>query len=189
MPVVADTSTRPSLTLVPPDEDFADEGDTLAPEPDPEPFVDEPVADESTAREQEIEARIEELEAADVPRQQSLIEIRDNELAQLRQELAQIRGEVYEPVLDDPFADGVDDEIMDDADAELVCALADVVGEYAVQPDRRQQKRDRCEEGQRQYYDPEVGQPAVEDRCHAGGSSEENVWILLLQEVIDGSHQ
>jgi pilus assembly protein FimV len=120
VPVVADTSTRPSLTLVPPDEDFADEGDTLAPEPDPEPFVDEPVADEPTSREQEIEARIEELEAADVPQQQSLIEIRDNELAQLRQELAQIRGEVYEPVLDDPFADGADDEIVDDVDSELV---------------------------------------------------------------------
>ena len=38
--------------------------------------------------------------------QQSLIEIRDTELANLRQELANIRGEVYEPpVSDDPFVD------------------------------------------------------------------------------------
>ena len=48
-------------------------------------------------REQELVDRIAELEAADVPQQQSLIEIRDNELAALRQELAEIRGEVYEP--------------------------------------------------------------------------------------------
>ena len=41
--------------------------------------------------------RIAELEAADVPQQQSLIEIRDNELAQLREELARIRGEALEP--------------------------------------------------------------------------------------------
>ena len=34
-----------------------------------------------TTREEDIEARIAELEAADVPVQQSLIEIRDNELA------------------------------------------------------------------------------------------------------------
>ncbi len=52
--------------------------------------------------------RIAELEAADVPQQQSLIEIRDNELAQLREELARIRGEVYEPALDDPFVDDPD---------------------------------------------------------------------------------
>ena len=44
---------------------------------------------EPTSREQEIEDRIAELEAADVPDQQSLIEIRDNELASLRQELAE----------------------------------------------------------------------------------------------------
>lgn len=114
---VADSSTRPSLTLVPPDEDFGDDADTLAPEPEPDLFAD----DEPQTREDEINQRIAELETADVPQQQSLIEIRDNELAQLREELARIRGEVYEPALDDPFADDPDaDLIADDAADDMV---------------------------------------------------------------------
>ena len=115
---VTDTSTRPSLTLVPPDDDFADEGETLAPEPEPEPYLEpEPfVDDELSPREQEILDRIDELEAADVPEQQSLIEVRDNELAQLRDELARIRGEVIEPALDDSLADSIDD-VADETDA------------------------------------------------------------------------
>ena len=44
-----------------------------------------------------------------MPDQDSLIEIRDNELAQLRQELAQIRGETYEPPVDE-------EPVLDDAD-------------------------------------------------------------------------
>ena len=91
---------QPRLTLVPPD--------------------DEPVAgdyDESSiyeppSREDEIVDRIAELEAADVPNQQSLIEIRDNELAALRRELAEIRGEVYEPP---PPVEVVDETPVDDA--------------------------------------------------------------------------
>ena len=118
---VDDSTTRPSLTLVPPDDDFPDDADTPAPEPEPEPdlFAD----DEPLTREDEINQRIDELEAADVPQQQSLIEIRDNELAQLREELARIRGEVYEPALDDPFADdpaGDADLIADDAVADAM---------------------------------------------------------------------
>ncbi|MEJ2128083.1 MAG: FimV/HubP family polar landmark protein [Woeseiaceae bacterium] len=116
----SDTSTRPSLTLVPPDDDFADEGDTLAPEPEPEPYEEpEPfVEDEPLGREQEILDRIAELEAADVPQQQSLIEIRDNELAQLREELARIRGEEFEPAVADDLADETGDIIGDDAVAD-----------------------------------------------------------------------
>jgi pilus assembly protein FimV len=114
----APAEPEPSLVLVPPDDedlgigyedDIADEADTnIVP----------------TTREDEIEARIAALEAAEVPYQQSLIEIRDNELAALRQELAEIRGEVYEPPVDEaaeePFVDeqGVaaetDDEILVD---------------------------------------------------------------------------
>ena len=111
---VEDSSARPSLTLVPPDEDFSDDADTLAPEPEPEPelFAD----DEPQTREDEINQRIVELESADVPQQQSLIEIRDNELAQLREELARIRGEVYEPVPDDPFVDDADADLIADGD-------------------------------------------------------------------------
>ena len=128
VPAVADSSTRPSLTLVPPDDEIADDTGALA--------SDAGVDDEPLTREGEIEQRIAELEAADLPQQQSLIEIRDNELAQLREELARIRGEVYEPADavaddvvetadDDPFADdtdmAVDDvEPADDADTVVV---------------------------------------------------------------------
>jgi pilus assembly protein FimV len=126
VPPVEDTSTRPSLTLVPPDDDVAD--DTFATEPD----FDEPVL----TREQEIENRIAELESADVPQQPSLIEIRDNELATLRQELARIRGEVYEPTVDEPTVDepfvdpddapiAIDDIKVDDTDAAADDAVAD----------------------------------------------------------------
>ena len=115
-----DTSeTTTSLVLVPPDEEPAgvEYDDTLD-------------ATEAMTREEEIEHRIGELEAADVPDQQSLIEIRDNELAALRQELAEIRGETYEPPVDEAVADdeaGVDDllgedEIMADTEAEDAAA-------------------------------------------------------------------
>ncbi len=114
-PVVAET--QPSLVLVPPDE-----------EPAGQEYDDLETAEPLT-REQEIERRIAELETADVPDRPSLIEIRDNELAALRQELADIRGEVYEPAddmaaddetaVDDPFAE---DDIMAETDAEADAA-------------------------------------------------------------------
>ena len=94
--------TRPSLTLVPPDE-----------EPAGIDYEDDLATSEPPTREQEIESRIADLEAADVPNQRSLIEIRDNELATLRQELADIRGEIYEPPADEVVAD---DETTADAD-------------------------------------------------------------------------
>ena len=113
-PTIIDVATRPSLTLVPPDEDpiGLGTGEDLG------------TGDEPVTREQEIMDRIVELQAADVPIQQSLIEIRDNELAALRAELAEIRGEIYEPPLDDIVADDefADDEFADDefADDEIV---------------------------------------------------------------------
>ncbi len=88
------TRTRPSLQLVPPDEEPVGIGTGAETPEDAEATPAEP---DTSLREQEILDRISELEAADVPRQQSLIEIRDNELAALRQELAEIRGELYEP--------------------------------------------------------------------------------------------
>jgi len=102
---VAETTSRPSLTLVPPDDDYSSESYGA----DSEPSDEEP---ELSPREQEIEQRISELESADVPQQQSLIEIRDNELAVLRNELARIRGEVYEPPVDETVAD--DSELVAD---------------------------------------------------------------------------
>jgi pilus assembly protein FimV len=104
-PPVAET--RPSLQLVPPDE-----------EPEGLVYDDDLVTSEPQNREEELEQRIYELETADVPDQPSLIEVRDNELAELRQELAEIRGEVYEPPADlddDPFVDEVDDAAADEA--------------------------------------------------------------------------
>ena len=98
--------TRPSLTLVPPDE-----------EPAGLVYDDDLVTSEPLSREDQILGRIDDLESADVPDQPSLIEIRDNELAALREELANIRGEVYEPpveVSDGPFVEETDVEAADD---------------------------------------------------------------------------
>ena len=120
--------TRPSLTLVPPDE-----------EPDGVVYDDELVQDESLTREQELENRIRALESADVPDQQSLIQIRDNELAALRQELANIRGETYEapaevadetiaeeePIAGDLSEDAPVDAIPDDIEAPATDEIAD----------------------------------------------------------------
>ena len=123
--------TRPSLKLVPPDE-----------EPAGVAYDDARETAEVFTREQEVENRIAELEAADVPEQQSLIEIRDNELANLRRELANIRGEVYEPPVaaagDDPFVDDTieasqDDVVVDDSVAEDTVADDAVVDDAATE--------------------------------------------------------
>ena len=115
----ADTTTQPSLTLVPPDE-----------EPDSTVYDDDTSAYEPYSREQEIEDRIAELEATDVSAQPSLIEVRDNELAALRQELADLRGEVYEP----PADEAADDLIADDAMADAA-ALGDGIDDDATATD------------------------------------------------------
>ncbi len=106
-------ATQPSLTLVPADEEPAalDTG-----------TADSVVGAEPLTREQEVLDRIAEIEAEAVPTERSLIEIRDNELATLREELANIRGEVYEPPVDTAGEEtAVDDVFVDDAvtDAEL----------------------------------------------------------------------
>lgn len=95
----------PSLQLVPPDEDVTavDTG------------TDSAVDAEPLTREQEILDRIAELEAENVSADPALISINDNELATLRQELANIRGEVYEPPVDPTVAD---DAAVDDAGAD-----------------------------------------------------------------------
>ncbi len=101
---VVEMTPQPSLTLVPPDEEPV--GIDLG--------IDTPSGGEPMTREHEVLDRIAELEAADIPRQPSLIEIRDNELAILRQELANIRGEIYEPPVDDAVADDAVDDVIDD---------------------------------------------------------------------------
>ncbi len=113
------TETRPSLVLVPPDE-----------EPSGLDYEDEFGTTEPLTREQEVANRIAELEAADVPDQQSLIEIRDNELATLRQELADIRGETYEPPVDDVSV--ADDEVAGDEAVDEIVADDEVVDDEAT---------------------------------------------------------
>jgi pilus assembly protein FimV len=122
LPGVADISpaeAQPSLTLVPPDEDDAiDLSDD---------FVDTGVADliDDTVDDviaDPVEARISEIEDILVD-QDALIEIPDNELAALRAELAELRGE--EP----PIEDTIDDELLID-DAEIV--VDDVVADPPV---------------------------------------------------------
>ncbi len=99
---------RPRLTLVPPDDDVVGLGSREQVEIEPETEIE----DAATVRERAILDRIADLEAADVPQQRSLIQIRDNEIAALREELASLRGEVYEPVGETFDADGpfVEDE-------------------------------------------------------------------------------
>ena len=63
-------------------------------------------------------------------------------MAALREELAQIRGEVYEPALDDPFADGANDEIIAEPTADDTTAEADAATEEpqpTARPTRRAQ--------------------------------------------------
>jgi pilus assembly protein FimV len=135
----AATETRPSLQLVPPDEETSGI-DTGAEVPeDAETTAAEPG---ESMREQEILDRIAELEAADVPQQQSLIEIRDNELAALRQELAEIRGDVYEPLgyetaaeVDEPAAEdelATEDELF--VEPEAADAAAEEEADTAIAP-------------------------------------------------------
>jgi pilus assembly protein FimV len=118
-----ETTTRPSLTLVPPDEEPVGIGTGEEGVEDGEPLT----------REQEILDRIAELEAAAVPEQRSLIEIRDNELAALRQELAEIRGEVYEPPAEEPLPE--DEAIgVDEGIDEGITVDAEPGDEAAVEP-------------------------------------------------------
>ena len=104
-PTDVEAQTQPALTLLPPDDDvdlFDDD-------------AGQPVSDEAA---QDLidsdEARIAELEGVLADHQDSLLEISDNELAALRVELAELRGE--EPPEPLPVEDIVDDTAIDDAD-------------------------------------------------------------------------
>jgi pilus assembly protein FimV len=132
-------ATRPSLQLVPPDDETSgiDTGAVV-----PEDAESTAAEAEDSMREQEILDRIAELEAADVPQQRSLIEIRDNELAALRQELAEIRGDLYEPVgyetaadVDEPAAEdelATEDELL--VEPEAADAAAEEEADTAIAP-------------------------------------------------------
>jgi len=117
----ADTRTQPSLTLVPPD---ADQPGYEGASPRPATGADSAAANE----------RIRQLEQT-IAEQNSLIEIRDNELAQLRNELAQLRAaQAADPgaadVAPDPAVadEPVDQPVVDDTD-ELFADDEDVAAE------------------------------------------------------------
>ncbi len=99
-PAATETETRPSLTLVPPDQGYEAETAGAAPagqaQPEPEAGEQAETPAQPMSREDEIEKRIAEIEAEEPPQQQSLLQIRNNELAALRAELARIRGEISE---------------------------------------------------------------------------------------------
>ncbi|MGI9201019.1 MAG: type IV pilus assembly protein FimV, partial [Woeseiaceae bacterium] len=158
---VDDAVTQNDLTLVPPDEDYLGDSGTS---------YDDVIAEDPTGREAEIEQRIAELEAADVPVQQSLIEIRDNELAALREELARIRGEVYEPGLDDPFAT---DDATDDAVADAVTEpVDDVVDETPAEAEPTARPTRRAE-------------PTLMEKV-TGALSNMWLWVIVAVVVIVG---
>lgn len=107
--------TEPSLTLVPPDDDQTGY----------EAGID--TSGDDFSREYEIEDRIIELEA-DVPDEVALLEIHNNELAQLRAELARIRGEeppVELPLEDELLADEPEDALADEEDIFIDDATSD----------------------------------------------------------------
>jgi pilus assembly protein FimV len=102
------TQPQPALTLVPPDDDlslFDDDAGQSVEDEAAQALID---ADD---------ARIAEIEGVLEDHQDSLIEISDNELAALRAELAELRGE--EPPQPLPVEDIVDDTVIDDADETL----------------------------------------------------------------------
>ena len=146
----AEPETETSLVLVPPDEEPA------------AGIYDETVdSTEAPSREQDILDRISELEAADVPNQQSLIEIRDNELAELRQELADIRGEVYVPPATAEDAAADDLLVEDDLQAEDDTAVADTADESVADEEEAQAETPTPTNVIRT---PRVSEPGIMDR-------------------------
>jgi pilus assembly protein FimV len=119
------TPTQPSLTLVPPDEEqTAYDGSTETPTTESTDTADTGEALTGDP----VEDRIREIEGI-LADQEALIEIEDNELAALRAELAQLRGE--EPPVEDVVAedevpvDETVDDIMAEDEAEVEVEVED----------------------------------------------------------------
>ncbi|HEX7718170.1 MAG TPA: FimV/HubP family polar landmark protein, partial [Woeseiaceae bacterium] len=123
------SDTRPSLTLVPPD---ADQEDYTGPATRP--------GTDATA-DAALQTRIRELEA-EVSEQSSLLEVRDNELAQLRQELQRMREQagVAQPAdplpVDEPAvpADEPDEVFVEEDPEPAVDEPSPVVDEAEPEP-------------------------------------------------------
>jgi len=103
-PAPVATVAQPSLELVPPDEDtLSDDSSTVYDGPE--------LADEATVEAGADDIRIEEIEALLGDQQDGLVNVSDNELAALRRELAELRGEEV-PI--EPVVDAIDEGAADD---------------------------------------------------------------------------
>ena len=126
-PTVAAEDTQPSLTLVPPDEEddisLSDTSVDTGAEAPVEDAADDVFVDPVEQRIGEIEAILED--------QDALIEIPSNELAALRTELAELRGE--ELPLDEAPVDDllIEDEVEDDA----VAIDDEILADDTVEPE------------------------------------------------------
>jgi pilus assembly protein FimV len=124
---VAAEDTQPSLTLVPPDEEddisLSDTSVDTGAEAPVEEAADDVFVDPVDQRIGEIEAILED--------QDALIEIPSNELAALRTELAELRGE--ELPLDEAPVDDllIEDEVVDDA----VAIDDEILADDTVEPE------------------------------------------------------
>ena len=108
---IAPVDTQPSLTLVPPDE----EDDVGLIDAAPDTVVDDTQADDAAADFDPVESRINEIQAI-LDDQDALIEIPDNELAALRAELAELRGDpLPDSTADDLVIEAADEPAVDDA--------------------------------------------------------------------------
>ena len=119
------TTSQPSLTLVPPDEDAltGDDSTTVYDGAD----LGEPAVTDTLSIE---DIRIQEIEDLIADQQDGLVVIEDNELAALRRELAELRGE---PIPDDLlFDDAADDEFADDEFADDTFVDDDLITDDAV---------------------------------------------------------
>jgi pilus assembly protein FimV len=125
---VAPVEAQPSLTLVPPDEEddigLTDDSINAGQTNPVDDALDDQFVDPVASRINEIEGILQD--------QDALIQIPDNELAALRTELAELRGE--EPPVDADDALGVDDEIL--ADDETVADVVSTVPPVVTSPAR-----------------------------------------------------
>jgi pilus assembly protein FimV len=112
---VVDSS--PSLTLVPPDEEDLSLSDTSVDTAAADDTVDDAFDDAADDVATDPEERIRQIEAT-LQDQDALIEIPDNELAALRQELADLREQtaaLEEPVIEEAPDDAAEDVLADDS--------------------------------------------------------------------------
>ncbi|MEM7503902.1 MAG: FimV/HubP family polar landmark protein, partial [Pseudomonadota bacterium] len=123
---------QPSLTLVPPDDEvITGDGSTAYDGAD----LEEPV--ETDAEPLSItDIRIQEIEDLLADQQNGLVVIGDNEMAALRRELAELRGEpIPDDLFEDPTADGadaLDDELLVDDDAVFADDGVDAIADDAA---------------------------------------------------------